>query len=73
MYVEVFAPLSRLARCMRMRLTEEILHIVEIEDRYIRNDRWQIYIYTVAVNKKLTFRCRRNDRATMRIVLKKRL
>ena len=32
-----------------------------------------VYTHTVAVNKKLTFRCRRNDRATMRIVLKKRL
>ena len=30
---------------MRMRVTEEILHIVEIEDRYIRNDGRQIYTY----------------------------
>ena len=30
---------------MRMRVTEEILHIVEIEDGYIRNDRRQIYSY----------------------------
>ena len=28
---------------------------------------------TVAINKKLTFCCRRNDRAMMRIVLKERL
>ena len=30
-------------------------------------------MHTVAVNKKLTFRFRCNDRTTMRIVLKKRL
>ena len=28
--------------------------------------------FTVSVNKKLTFRCCRNDRATMRIILRKR-
>ena len=28
-----------------MRVTEEILRIVEMEDRYIRNDGRQIYIY----------------------------
>ena len=28
---------------MRMRVTEEILHIVEIEDGHIRNDGRQIY------------------------------
>ena len=35
-HIEVFAPVS--PRRMRMRVTEEILYIVEIEDRYIRND-----------------------------------
>ena len=39
----MFAPLSRLARRMRMRVTEEILHIVEIEDGYINIHN---YIYT---------------------------
>ena len=43
----MFAPLSRLARRMRMRVTEEILHIVEIEDGYVRNDGRQIYTYVI--------------------------
>ena len=45
LYIEVFAPLLCLARRMCMRVTEEILHIIEIEDGYIRNDGRQIYTY----------------------------
>ena len=39
---------------MCMRITEEILHIVEIEDRYIRNDGRQIYIYIYIYKRKIS-------------------